>query len=385
MAGAKRVALLIGTQPGYGRRILRGVASYVPESGPWRFHIDATGCERLRALQEEGIDGVIARAVTQEADRSLAATGLPAVNVSARLETSGLPRVTSDSAEAARLAACHLLDRGYRSFGFFGDAGRRGTCVRRQAFREAVHADFDHTHYDEHIVHPDGESPSSCGEQQRRLAAWVRSLKKPAAVLGVSDVRAWRLSEVCRTVGVRIPDEVAIVGIGNDDVMCDLARPRLTSVDLGQERVGYEAARALDRMFTGQDVPREAILVPPKGVVCRQSSDWFAVEDPELVAALRFIRDNAGVAIGVEDVLGQVNLSRRTLERRFRRVVGRTIAGEIRRAHTRLARRLLVETDLPMPEVARRAGFDYPQRLSTVFRAEMGTTPTAYRERYRWR
>jgi LacI family transcriptional regulator len=189
--------------------------------------------------------------------------------------------------------------------------------------------------------------------------------------------------EACRLAGLRVPDEVAVVGVDNDDLFCGLARPSLSSIIVPAERIGFEAAAVLERLLAGAKAPRNPRLIPPAGVVTRQSSDVLAGGDPDVTAAVRFIRDHGHRPISVEDVLRAVPVSRRSLERRFRALLGRGLGEEIRRAHLQRAKDLLAATALSVTEVAGQAGFAGVHYLSRVFRQETGLTPTAYRRQVR--
>ena len=192
-----------------------------------------------------------------------------------------------------------------------------------------------------------------------------------------------QIAEVCRQVGLRVPEDVALVGVDNDDLLCEIARPTLSSVALPTERIGMEAAALVDRLLAGGcpiDLP---LLLPPLHVVVRQSSDILALNDAEVVAAIRFIREHAHAPLSVNEVLKAVAISRRSLERRFRIALDRSIWDEIRRAHMERAKTLLVSSDLAIATVAELAGFSDSRQLSMVFRQETGQTPTAYRRQLR--
>jgi LacI family transcriptional regulator len=212
-----------------------------------------------------------------------------------------------------------------------------------------------------------------------RLRRWLQALAKPVGIFAGHDVWALQVVEACRFAGLRVPEDIAVVGVDNDDLLCELARPSLSSVIVPAERVGYEAAALLDRLLAGQQPPRQPVFIPPPGVVSRQSSDVLAIEDPVVAQAVRFLRDSAHLPLRVADVLRAVPVSRRALERRFQAVFERGLAAEIRRLRIDKARQLLAESDLPMNRIAERSGFSSQYQLSRAFRREVGTTPTAYR------
>lgn len=191
--------------------------------------------------------------------------------------------------------------------------------------------------------------------------------------------------EAARDAGFRVPDDVAVIGGYNDDLMSEIATPPLSYVDHFPEHIGYRVAELLARLMKGRKPPRSAILLPPAGVSVRQSTDTLAIDDVDVVDALKFVRDHAHEPITVEDVLDAAPVSRRVLEQRFVKYIGRSPAAEIRRAHLDRAKSLLTRTDLAIPRVAAASGFNHPEVMTRVFRRELGTTPTAYRRRHRIR
>jgi LacI family transcriptional regulator len=222
----------------------------------------------------------------------------------------------------------------------------------------------------------------------RAVARWLTLLHKPVGVLAPNDVWAYQLLEVCRQKALRVPDDVALVGVDNDDLLCGLARPPLTSVATPAERVGYEAAALLDRLMASPgraDGAPPLPPLPPLGVVARQSTDVLMVDDPAVAAAVRFIRERACTPIGVEDLLRAVPLPRRTLERRFRAALGRGPGEEIRRTRVERARYLLGASRSSMGEVARAAGFADAKHFCVAFRRHTGQSPSSYRREFRHR
>jgi LacI family transcriptional regulator len=219
--------------------------------------------------------------------------------------------------------------------------------------------------------------------EQEALADWVRSLPKPIGIMACHDPRGYQLVDACRRAGVRVPEQVAVVGVDNDAVLCSMADPPLTSVDPDGPKVGYAAAEYLDRMMRGESVPLAPVLLEPKGLVARRSSDMLAIDDPDLREAIRFIRDHACEGIRVPDVVKHVAMSRSVFERRFRQFLGRTPKAEMLRVQLGRAKQLLVETDLQMAEIARRTGFASDKYFSDAFWHQTGQRPTTYRDSVR--
>jgi len=220
---------------------------------------------------------------------------------------------------------------------------------------------------------------------QRELTDWLASLSRPVGLMACNDVRARHVLEACRLLGLRVPDDVAVVGVDNNEMMCELSAPPLTSVEQGLRRMGYEAAALLDRLMAGEKPRRRRYVYDPIDVVTRRSTDVLAVDDPEVAAAVHCIQDRACEGIGVPDVADAVGISRSTLERKYEAATGRTVYDDIRRIRIERARQLLLTTNLPLKQVAARSGFKYVTYLSAVFCRHYGCTPAKWREQARCR
>lgn len=216
------------------------------------------------------------------------------------------------------------------------------------------------------------------------MTAWVRHLAKPCGVMAYYDIRGLQLLEICRSAGVAVPDEVAVVGAGNDELLCDLSEPPMSSVALHGDAAGYQAAALLERMMAGETVDG-VHLIKPTGIVVRQSSDVLAIADPDVSLAVRFIRNHGAEGIKVGDLLRAVPMSRRVLESRFKKLLGHSPHEEILRMQLQRVRQLLEDTDLPLKIIAERAGFKHLQNLRAVFKRHVGQTPGEYRAKHRGR
>jgi LacI family transcriptional regulator len=379
------IGLVIGTEGEYHRRVLRGISQFAHESGqPWLFSLTPHDKPDLRVLADWHPVGIIAHLLTPRVTEQVLALGRPVVNVASWISDEGLPHVGNDNAAIGRAGAEHLLERHFRHFAFVGWPGLVFSDQREGAFAAALRTTgHECACYREPVrsrVRPQTDSPSD----HEHLRRWLAGLPTPVAVMACNDVRAWQVLQIGRELGRHVPDEMAVLGADNDEAWCLLAHPPLSSVAVAAERVGYLAAAKLARMLRGQ--PTEArTAVPPLGVVTRPSSDTLAIGERVVAEAVRFIRQNAGRPLSIEDVLEAVPVSRRALERAFRRALGRSPAREIRQAHLRRAKDLLGTTELDMGEVAYRSGFTGPKQLSVVFRQHTGLTPTAYRQQFRAR
>ena len=364
-----------------GRQILRGVARHVRETGMWSVyhepeHIQGTVPRWFKDWQG---DGVIARVRSEKAIEILLETGLPIVDVLGDWPHPAIPIVQVNSELVGTLAASHFLDRGFRHFGFCGFRGRRWVRQRQAGFLRAVET----AGYccSVHLL-PPWESKSWYTERtQGELGTWISELPKPAAIMAGNDTVGRRVLEACRRIGALVPEEVAVLGVDNDEASCELCDPMLSSIIPVHDQVGYQAAQLLDELMAGGSCHEQELLLEPTEVVVRRSTDVLAVEDRDVAAAMRFIRDNASQPIGVQHVAKHVSLSRSTLNRKFRQVFERSVHDEILRVRLDRAIELLNETDLPLATVAERAGFRHREYFGAVFKAKVGMTPNQYRQR----
>ena len=387
--GTPRVALLIETSRGYGRGLLRGVARYARLHGPWGFYV--TPGDFLQAVPKMkawGGTGIIARVETEAMGRAILASGLPTIVLGLSDEQSRpenplsrLSEVVSDSVAAGRMAAGHLLDRGFRSFAYVGSRGTVWSGRRLEGFRSRLLEEgFEPGVFAQ--TRP-LRAAADWEREQPALAAWLAGLRRPLGVMAGNDDRGRAVLVACLHAGLRVPEEVAVVGVDDDELICELADPPLSSVVLNAESGGYRAATLLDRMMRGERVERQRIWVEPLRVEARRSTDVVALDDVEVAAALHFIHHHAAGPIGVPDVVEEAGISRRALEQRFRKATGRTVHDEIRRVRLERARRLLIETDLSVARIADSSGFGRVSYLAQTFRQTFGVTPARYRRHTR--
>lgn len=383
------MALLIETSRVYGRGLLTGVGQYHRLHGPWSIEFDEG--DLLETVPDwfkswRG-DGVIARVKTYEMAKAIAKLKVPAVDLYGCLPDIKMPQLRSDAEAVGRLAAQHLLERGFRHFAFCGQDGVDWSDLRRSGFERCVaEAGFKCDVFESsprtqtnRIPRPDAHN----SDYELRLGQWLRTLPKPVGVMGYNDVRGRQLLSFCRNLGMAVPYEVAVIGVDNDAVLCELSDLPLSSVMLDAHTIGYEAAALLDRMMAGEKPAQGRLLLAPKGIATRHSTDVLAIEDRKLTTALRFIRERACEGIGVSDVLKAVPLARCSLERQFSRIVGHSPHAEILRVKLGRAKQLLIDSDLSLPDVAAKAGFHYAEYMSRIFKIKTGLTPGQFRNQAR--
>lgn len=386
MSRNAHIGLIFHYDTGYCRGVLRGIKQYAEAMRHWVLIPVVADPRAVRALRKFQVDGLISwlfRAPVAAAARALEC---PWVSVCGVAPDDEVPRVGPDDFMMGQLAAEHLLGCGFRQFAFIGHSDHAGSDRREAGFRRTIEeAGYSVDHY--HHEHGPRlfRSTTQGWAPNRSFRRWVLSLPKQVGVAAFYDFLGLQLSESCREAGLRVPEDVAIVGMGNDDLLCDFARPSLSSVAVATDQIGHQAAALLDRLMNGHSPPQQPILVPPPGVVPRQSSDVLAIADDDVAAALRWIRDTSHLPVRVADLLRAIPVSRRLLERKFRKVLSRGISEEIRRAHIERAKRLLAGTDLAVSAIGVSAGFSNASHLSIVFRQETGLTPTAFRTQFRGR
>lgn len=372
-----RVGLVIETSNAYSRGLIRGVMGYARGQGGWSLWLaESERGHAPPALRGWEGDGLIARVENARVARAVRATGRPVVDVSAARLLPDVPWVETDDAAIATSAFDHLRGQGLTHFGYAGDDHFNWSRWRQHHFTQLVAADgFDCA------VCP-AVDRGSWEMHRGATGRWLAGLPKPVGVLACYDLRAREVLDACQAVGLRVPDEVAVLGVDNDELLCDLAEPPLSSVAPNATRAGAEAAALLDRLMAGEAVPPTAHLIEPLRVVGRQSTDMLAVDDSDVAAAVRFIRANACRGIGVAAILREVPVSRRVLETRFAKVLGHTPHEEIIRVQIGRAKEILTQTDLPLAAVAHQVGFAHPEYLSVAFKKATGLTPGAYRRRH---
>lgn len=378
----RSVALLIETSNGYCRGLLEGVIAYTKERANWSVYL--TEQERGAAppawLREWGGDGIIARIETDRIGQQLKQFGVPIVDLSAARHVRGVPWADTEDRAIAKLAVEHFAERGFKHLAYCGDAGFEWSAKRCGHFRSLALAAGCQVHEHQSIARYD--EAYSLATEKRRIMRWLEQLPRPVAIMGCYDFMAQQVLDACRQLDIAVPAEVAVLGVDDDRLICELSEPTLSSIIPDTKKTGYEAAELLERMMSGESVAtEEPLITQPLGIRQRQSTDTLAIEDDEIATALHYIRRHATANIRVTDVLRHVSLSRRSLEHRFKKWLGHTPHEEIQRVRINKIKELLRETDLTIHQIAERTGFEYDEYMAAVFKRETGETPTEFRAR----
>ena len=372
-----KVALLIETSNGYARGLLAGIEDYVVGNGPWSVYLgeQGRGDEPPDWITRWKGDGIIARIENSSIAAVLKKTRIPIVDVSAPRLVPRAPTITTDNPAVARMAVQHFTERGFRNFAFCGDARFAWSVARGESFSLFLRGSgYECDIYTAPVSIQSGEAESE------HVGKWLRNLPKPVAVFSCFDRRGQLVLDACRRVGIAVPEEVAVLGVDNDELICSLSPPPLSSIQLDTKRAGWEAAAMLAVMMNGGKVAPDIHRIPPLGVVTRQSTDVLAVDDAPVARALRYIREHACEGIDVSDVLHHCPMSRRIFEGKLKALLGRTPREEIVRVQLNRAKEMLSGTELTLAEIAERAGFQHTEYFSFVFKRESGMTPSAYRK-----
>jgi LacI family transcriptional regulator len=381
-----RVALVIETSTSFGRRLLCGIAAYVRENGPWSVYFgERTAHDPVPDwLKSWKGDGIISRVASPEIRKVIAATGIPVVDLNEQCGDLGVPMISNDHAAIASTAAAHLLQRGFTNFGYVGHGGLYWSDRRREEFaRHIAEAGHELDTFSDGTQDLPSLRQGAWELELDAIATWVTALAKPAAILACDDFRGLQLLAACRVADIAVPEQVAVIGVGADEIACELADPPLSSVVLNAWSMGYEAARLLHAIMRGDMTNCGDVLIPPLDVATRQSTDVMAIADRIVAKAMRFMRERACEGINVEDVLAYLKISRTALQERFRKTLRRSIHDVLMETRISRVKEFLAETNLSIEDIAERTGFAYPEYMSSTFKQRTGWTPARYRREHR--
>jgi LacI family transcriptional regulator len=384
-----RIALIVDTSRAFGRAVCRGAARFVRDREPWQLFPLETEMDAGRTqewLAANRISGIIAGVQSRDFFRCLKGSGLPLVNVSLRDAAPEITSVTVDSAAVAGMAAEFFLDAGVRNFAFCGYPGLRFSAQRGKAFEAACKG------YGCMVSSPAGRLPAFGGyagyehgldaESPSGLGEWLRGLPKPVGVLACNDIRGQQVIRAAREYGIGIPDEMMVLGVDNDEILCTLSSPALSSIDPNGEEIGHVAALELDRLLQGSASPGLQLAVPPAQLVSRHST--INTEHPLIPAALRIIRERSDDnELCPVSLCAELGCSRIKLDRLFKKHLGRTPFDEITRLRVKHITEMLLGTPRPIGAIAQKFGFTSSVTFSQFNRRETGLSPRALRHKNR--
>jgi LacI family transcriptional regulator len=366
----RAIGLVVDTIGSYGREVLHGVMEFCHRNPHWvvamepQLWVD----DELPKPEKWKVDGLIVQAHRQELVDHIRATGKPAINVAnMRVCRKPLPTIVPDDPAIGKMAAEYLLSLNVPNYALCGHAIAQYSVLRGAAFKAAMRNA--------------GKRVAECDGGTQDLGTWLAALPRPTAVFCVNDNWAHRVLSAARQTNLRVPDEIAVLGVDDDELLNTIGAMPLSSIAIPAAKIGFEAARLLEDAMDGKRRPPRMTRLPPLCVVPRATTDVANVDDAKVAEAMQFIKANVARPIQVGDVLDHVSMSRRSLERRFRDTLGRSIASEVRRAHIERAKQLLTNTTLSIEEVALASGFTNVTLLGVVFRRHVGDSPSEFRAR----
>jgi LacI family transcriptional regulator len=387
MKKLKRVALMVESSRAFGRELVRGIMRYSRMHGPWVFpwvfykqdlFYVARGSEKaeLEHLRRWGPEGIISRDTRDI--KELAKWNIP-LFVAVAMEPPNPQRnnIITEGLSIGKMAAEHLLERGFRHFGYCGFDDMYWSCQRGKSFSAYLSKAGYKTNF---YKQPKSHENRLWFKEETLLADWLRGLPKPVGIMACNDDRGQHITEACANAKLDVPYEVAVIGVDNDDQVCDISNPPLSSIALDVEKAGFRASELLDRMMAGEKMPPQTVIVRPDRVVMRQSTNIVAVDDKLVGQALNFIHHNAKRLIQVEDVIKNLSVSRRNLHDKFMKALGRSVYDEIRRVRIDLISQMLIETDLSISDIALSLGYDNANHIARYFKQKMGKSPVEYRK-----
>lgn len=376
----KRVAILVETSRAYGRGLLNGICQYQQRHGKWLtyFQPGGLGDPPPAWLKRWKGDGILARIETPEMADLIKKFDIPVINLRGTDLGLNLPFLGSDNDAIASMAADHLIERGLTHFAFVGEATLNVSFDQRKRHFKRIIEKYGYS-CNEIAYNRATDRFTALEKEHKRMASWIMDQPKPLGILAMNDDIGLIVLEACRMVNVNIPDDVAVLGVENDEYLCNLSIPPLSSIDMQSERTGFEAAALLDSMMSGKH-PKPPSPIKPRRVVTRHSTDILFVNDPLVAKALRFIQLYACDENCSGMILGHLGVSRTTLGPRFKNAIGRTVHEQIQRVRIQKAIDRIIGTNEPLKYIAIQSGFQTIQYFTRVFRETTGETPASFRE-----
>jgi LacI family transcriptional regulator len=360
-------------------RSLHGIAAYARTTGSRNFtrRPDSVGAS-IEWLKEWPGDGAFAFIVTREDAKLAQRLSFPVVNLASHLEDIGVPSVSVDHAGVGVMGAQHLIERGFKRFGFFGAGGFWYSQMRSESFKRTVE---DAGGVCQILESAPGMAQRRWRDEQRQLERWLVGFEKPVGIMCSNDLRAGMLMESCRRLKIRVPEDVAVIGVDNDPVFAEFDDPPLTSISRNDYEVGRQAAELLQRLMNGEPRRHLHIFVPPQGVVARRSTDTVAMNDEIVASVVQYIRANIDKPFGVKELISELTLSRRSLEYHFREALRCSPHDYITNVRINRATQLLSEKPhMKVSAVSAACGFNTPRQFRQAFRRRQNMTPGRYRQ-----
>lgn len=378
-----KILLMIESSRTCEREFLRGIARYARLYGPWafyhkpKFYLKSNRREMpVSQIKNFDPDGIIV-SDTEKIDEILS-LGCPTIIHTFKSEQYDVPTVLGDTVQAGQMGAEHLLGLGCEHFAYCGIGDYYWSRGRFNSFRQTIEqAGFSSFYYElkPRRMHDRRQN------ELRLLAEWLKSLPTPLGLMTCADDCSQLVVEACKASGLHIPEQISLIGVDNDDMICELSNPPLSSIALNFEAAGYQTAELLDSLINNRPVQETSVHVLPSHVEVRASTDMLAINDPDVATALKFIRENSNKLIQTADVVNAVACSQRTLHNKFLKNIGRSVHHEIKRSRVERIAKMLRETDRTVSQIARQLGYFNVNHISRYFEQEMGIKPLVYRKK----
>ena len=382
-----KIILLTDFGEEYGMSLLKGVTTYAQENGPWAFCRMPTYYRETKGLEgiikwawEWKANGILGQFYNNSAPEELMGAGIAVIAQDFKERHTNIPNITGDYFKTGEMGAEYFLKKGFENFAFYGFKNIVWSRERGQGFEERIKEEGNFVHYFEQNKRT--KTREMWYYKPSALSKWLVSLPKPIALMTCDDNQGLHVTEACRLAKIRIPEEVAVLGVDNDEMLCNLSDPPLSSISLDTVKGGYEAARLLHKMIQTNNQEYNDIVVGPTQVVTRNSTDIYATKDEHIGTTLKFIHSNMDRNLKVEDILQQVPLSRRSLEIRFQKVTGFPVYEYIFNLRIEKFTQKLLDTDLTIFEIAVDLGLNDSKNIARQFRQVKGCTPVEYRKKY---
>ena len=379
-----RIALLFNANKVYDRQVIEGIGQYIQASQcTWNIFIEDDFTYRKANLEGLAIDGIIADFDDEETAALLADADIPVIAVGGSYRNPAfypkVPYVATDNYALIETAFWHLKQKGINQFAFYGiptESEKHWSIERKNAFIQLMRR------YDHQIRVYLGDKTCSTDwfKSQQKLAQWLTTLPPQTGVIAVTDARARHLLQVCEDLKIIVPEQLAVIGIDNEELIQYLSRVSLSSVMQGTKQIGYQAAKMLHHLFEGRKLHCTPVLIPPLRVEQRRSTDFHAFQDPFVIQAMHYIHHHACKGIKTEQVLDHLRISRSNLEQRFKKELDKTIHQAIHEEKLKRAEYMLQSTDISIQEIAEICGYPSLQYFYSVFKKEYANTPKAFRE-----
>jgi len=385
MVSHSKVALVFACYIDQDARILHAISNYNRLHRRWTAFVDDQAFSKKNPdyILNRDWDGVISKEPAPDLFSRCLERGIPCVDLSDYPSgIPGIPKIHPDNHAVGHMAAEYFIEKGYHNFAYCGFSNKPWSNNRKAGFQEALdlvrqkpvvfeteHPEFTEADWDKRNV--------------EAIMEWIDGIPKPLAVFSANDLRGLQVIDACATLNVHIPEEVSVLGVNNDTLRCELSNPQLSSVSLNCESYGQTAAKLLDKLMDGEPVKEAETLIEPRAIVTRRSTDAFRIDDSNVAAALHLIKNRANEGITVDWVVKELKTSRSTLERNFRKYLGKTPQVEIRDVQIQKIKQLLIETDYTLAHIAGLTGFEHPEYMAVVFKKSNGQTLNQYRQKYR--